>query len=113
MSLTAQSLQVLDMLDNIIGLYAESRAGNDKGKIFIIVKVENEYAWIADGKSRSIEKPKRKNLKHLIIYKNRSAGTLTVTAGELREKLLDNKPIRNEDVKYVLERFKRICQSQI
>jgi len=100
-------------MSELIGLYAESRAGHDKGKLYIIIGVENEYAWIADGKSRTIDKPKKKNLKHLCIYKNRSVGTLANTSGELREKLLSHKPIRNEDVKYVLERFKCICQSQI
>jgi len=93
-------------MNEIIGLYAESRAGHDKGKVYVIISSENDYAWIADGKSRTVEKPKKKNLKHISIYRNK-------TPIELREKLLSNKPVRNEDVKYVLERFKCICQSQI
>lgn len=42
-----------------------SLAGRDKGKLFVILKIENGYALIADGRSRRIVKPKRKKLKHL------------------------------------------------
>ena len=42
-----------------------SLAGRDKGKLFVILKIENGYALIADGRSRRIVKTKRPKLKHL------------------------------------------------
>ncbi|MDR3085803.1 MAG: KOW domain-containing RNA-binding protein [Christensenellaceae bacterium] len=44
-----------------------ARAGRDKGKLFIVVGLEAEtgYALIADGRSRRMERPKRKKVKHL------------------------------------------------
>ena len=42
-----------------------SKAGRDRGRFFAALKVEGEYALIADGDLRKIERPKRKNLKHL------------------------------------------------
>lgn len=43
-----------------------SKAGRDKGKIFIVLSLENEqFAYIADGGLRKISKPKKKKLKHL------------------------------------------------
>ena len=47
-----------------IGAVAESLRGHDQG-IFIIVRIEGRFAYIADGKLRPLEKPKKKNLKHL------------------------------------------------
>ena len=87
------------MINDIVGLVAESRAGHDKGKKYIIVAAQNDYAWIADGKTRTVEKPKRKNLKHLSITK--------------KENFLNNKTVSNEEIKFVLERFKCLCQNQI
>ncbi len=40
-------------------------AGREKGKIFLVVDVQNEYLLLADGKSRRLEAPKRKKCKHV------------------------------------------------
>ena len=43
-----------------------AKAGRDKGKAFTVVDVENNRSvWIADGKRRSLDRPKRKNVIHL------------------------------------------------
>ena len=50
------------------GIIVRSKAGHDKGQLFVISGVSDENdgcVYIADGKSRRIEKPKRKKLKHL------------------------------------------------
>ncbi len=47
------------------GVLAVSLAGHDKGRTFAIIKADGEYAFIADGAARSVDKPKRKKLKHL------------------------------------------------
>ena len=39
--------------------------GRDAGKRFIVIGAEDEYAFLADGKGRRTEKPKRKKNKHL------------------------------------------------
>ena len=47
---------------------ATSLAGRDKGRRFVIVGVlDDEHVYIADGKMRRIEKPKKKKLKHLKV----------------------------------------------
>ncbi len=51
-----------------IGCVATSLAGRDKGRKFVIVGVlDEEHVYIADGKMRKIEKPKKKKLKHLKV----------------------------------------------
>ena len=45
------------------GMLAISKAGHDKGCWYVVVKLEDEYAFLADGKNRLMEHPKRKKLK--------------------------------------------------
>lgn len=53
-----------------IGQLVKSKAGRDKGKLFIIKEIINEkYVYIVDGELRKISNPKKKKVKHLIIYK--------------------------------------------
>lgn len=52
------------------GVLAKSLAGHDKGELFVIIQEDREYVFLADGKKRSIEEPKRKNKKHIqVVYR--------------------------------------------
>lgn len=42
-----------------------SRAGHDKGKLYIIMAVNGEYVFLVDGKTRTIHNPKKKKKKHI------------------------------------------------
>ena len=42
-----------------------SLIGRDKGYCFLVLNVENDFANIVDGKVHKIQKPKRKNVKHI------------------------------------------------
>ncbi|MBQ8123817.1 MAG: KOW domain-containing RNA-binding protein [Ruminococcus sp.] len=48
-----------------LGSVVKAQAGRDSGGFFAVVRLEEEYCFIADGKSRKLERPKRKNIKHL------------------------------------------------
>ncbi len=63
----------MDGLNPVIGRVAFSKAGRDKGKIFIIIGIINDdFVLIADGDLRPVERPKKKRLKHL-RYMDRTA----------------------------------------
>lgn len=47
------------------GSLVYSKAGKDKGKLFLVLKTEGELAYIADGETRLVQKPKMKKFKHL------------------------------------------------
>lgn len=51
------------------GMLASSKAGHDKDTVYVIVKEETEYIYLVDGKVRTLDKPKRKNKKHIQIIK--------------------------------------------
>ena len=57
---------------NSEGLFAISKAGHDKGNIYVIVREDNEYVYVADGVSKTLEKPKKKNKKHIQIIKKKT-----------------------------------------
>lgn len=42
-----------------------SLAGHDKGEWFVVISLDKGYAFIANGKSRPLSQPKRKNPRHL------------------------------------------------
>ncbi len=48
-----------------VGLVVKAKAGRDKDSFFVVVKCEEDFAYIADGKRRKIENPKKKNVIHL------------------------------------------------
>ena len=74
----------------------ESLNGRDEGGLFFIVSMKEEYAFLADGRRRRIEKPKLKKIKHLRYAgrsENRAAEKLRsgekVTNNELRRALAE------------------------
>lgn len=53
-------------MDIAMGSVVIAKAGRDKGKAFVVTQVlSDREVLIADGKSRPIERPKRKNIIHL------------------------------------------------
>ena len=70
-----------------------SLSGRDKGKYFFVVETAGDYALIADGKCRKLERPKRKKQKHLQLASRADSRV----AGKLRsgDKVL-NSDLRRE-----------------
>ena len=46
-------------------MLAVSKAGHDKGRTFVVLGEEKEYYFLADGKTRRLEKPKKKKKMHV------------------------------------------------
>ena len=47
------------------GLVVYSLAGHDKGNFQVVINADEKFALVCDGKSRPIERPKKKNIIHL------------------------------------------------
>ncbi len=47
------------------GRLAFSKAGHDKGRLYLIIRQEGERVWLADGRTRGVLSPKKKNRKHI------------------------------------------------
>ena len=49
----------------IISDVVVSTAGRDRGQWFYVIKEEPQYLYLANGKDRTLDKPKRKKRKHI------------------------------------------------
>jgi len=60
----------LELTTNLkIGQIVKSKAGRDKGRIFIVCHVLDEnFVLVCDGDLRKLNSPKKKKVKHLVIY---------------------------------------------
>ena len=47
------------------GQVIKSTAGRDKGYLMTVVASDEKFIYVCDGKERRLEKPKRKNPKHI------------------------------------------------
>lgn len=57
-------------MENIVpGMMARSKAGRDKGSLYLIIRTEGEYVFLTDGVRRPLTKPKKKKYRHIQIIK--------------------------------------------
>ena len=54
-----------------IGMLARSKAGHDKGNVYIIMDVDLTYVYLADGKTKTLNNLKKKKKKHVQLIQNR------------------------------------------
>lgn len=49
----------------MIGQIVCSKSGRDKGYFMVVINEDENFLYVCDGKERPLERPKRKNPKHL------------------------------------------------
>ena len=55
-----------DLPDNMnISDVVVSTAGHDQGEIFYVISTDDQFLYLANGKDRTLDKPKRKKRKHV------------------------------------------------
>lgn len=52
------------------GMLAVSRAGHDEGRLYVIIEVDDSYVYVADGRLRPMDKPKKKKKKHVQVIRD-------------------------------------------
>ena len=77
------------------GMLAKSLAGHDRGRLYVIIRVEAEYVWLADGILRTADKPKKKKIRHIQVIHQ--------YADPVREALFKSEPLRNEPIKQIIQ----------
>ncbi len=80
----------------MVGKYATSKAGHDKGKLYIIVACDDTQVWLADGEYKRMNAPKKKNLRHIQIINE------TVEA-DLLAQICYRQPHIDERIKYAIK----------
>ena len=74
-----------------------SKAGRDQGQLFYVVDTDEQYVYLADGKSRRLEKPKRKKRKHL--------EQIPRTESRIAEKIRNGEKVLNSELRKELASF--------
>jgi ribosomal protein L14E/L6E/L27E len=68
------------------GQLVRSLAGRDKGKHYLVFReLDNNYVLLVDGRSRSVARPKKKNIAHLQRYERRADLGETFNADQLTD----------------------------
>jgi ribosomal protein L14E/L6E/L27E len=83
----------------MIGQFAISKAGHDKGVLYVIVAEEGDFVALCDGRLKPLKAPKRKRRKHIQPI-NR-----TVRA-ELAEDIRKD-CAADEQIKYAIRQYRR------
>lgn len=84
------------------GYFAKSKAGHDKGKIYIIIEEtlstgKGDFVYLTDGELKPIDNPKKKRIKHIQVI---------MTCDEQIDSLIrDGQVIRNEDIKRAIKAY--------
>lgn len=84
-----------------VGQVVFSKMGHDKGGAFIVLAIEEEYLLLADGKRRTLEKPKQKKRKHV--------QPTNFVNEQIAEKILSGAHLMNADVAKAIQEF---CKSE-
>ena len=92
-----------DLSDLTIADVVTSTAGRDAGELFYVIEIAEPFLFLANGKDRSLEQPKRKKRKH----------TRKVLRSETRvaEKLRLGDKVLNSELRRDLAYFGREMQS--
>ena len=81
-----------------------STAGRDQGKLFYVIHMDDQFLYLANGKDRSLDKPKRKKRRH--IQKVLRSETRVAEKLRLGDKVL------NSELRRDLEEIIQDMQSQ-
>ena len=84
------------------GMLAKSLSGHDRNRLYIIIQAEEEYVWLVDGSSRPIEKPKKKNIRHIQVV-HRIPKTI-------KQAFESKRPLQNEHIKQIIQSESRSRQ---
>lgn len=84
------------MAISMIGMFAISCAGHDNGQMYVIIKEDADFVYLADGKNKKLDNPKKKKRKHIQVVK-------TGTDEVLERKLKKQMTVYDEEIKRAIK----------
>ena len=75
----------------------KSIAGRDAGSLFFVLATEGDFLLLADGKTRPVERPKRKRRKH--------AALLRRDGGAVSQRIRSNETITNSELRKAIAAY--------
>ena len=89
----------------MIGMLAVSRAGHDKGALYVVVGCEGDFVYLCDGRLKLMASPKKKRLKHIQPV-NRQVDK------ELLHRLKTGKMVRDEEIKFAIKQYREQSETK-
>lgn len=86
----------------MIGQFVTSKAGRDKGCLYVVVAQAGDFVWLCDGKLKKPEAPKKKRRKHIQPIN-------AWVEESLRERLRDGTKVYAEEIGYALKKYCQTC----
>jgi len=72
--------------------------GRDAGQFAVIIQhIDERFVLIADGDKRKFDRPKKKNIQHLVCY--------NMVSPEVRDSILDTGRVTNGKLRWALSKF--------
>lgn len=84
------------MEDSLVGRFAISLAGHDKGALYVIIAQDSQYMYLCDGKYHTMEKPKKKSIKHVSVWRD---GVIP----ELQRRIINKDKVFDHEIKYAIK----------
>ncbi len=83
----------------MVGQFVFSKAGHDKGTLYVIVAEEGDFVYVAEGRLKTLEHPKRKRRLHIQPVNRTVEETLC-------RKLAGREKVYDEEIKYAIRQVK-------
>ena len=83
-----------------VGDIVISTYGHDTGEWYIVKEINEEFVYLINGSTKTVDKPKKKKIKH--TYKTE------YNSNEVAEKLISESYIQNAEIRKALKFFKNI-----
>ena len=84
----------------MVGQFATSKAGHDKGCLYVVVAQEDDFVFLSDGKLKGPDRPKKKRRKHIQPIN-------AWVEDSLLERLRNGGKVYAEEIKYALKQYDR------
>ena len=89
-----------------------STAGRDKGEVFFVLATEGDFLLLADGKTRPVERPKRKRRKHAALLRRDGGAVSQRSAAPVAEKIRSKEKITNSELRKAIAAIRGSDQDQ-
>ena len=87
------------------GQIAISRSGRDRGRAYLILKIASPTrVFVADGQIRTVEKPKQKNIRHLVLHQ--------AVVAEIARKLSEGQMVTNQELALSLSHWQQSQETE-
>lgn len=80
------------------GDFARSKSGHDKDEIYVVIAAGESEVYLSDGRLKPVEKPKKKNIKHIQPINN--------VPEDIKLTCYQNEKFYNEGIKKAIKDYK-------